>query len=172
MTIQPAVPAGTARKGFCLRDADSRSGSRLASRGAPRCSEESIQRAVVQLLTLTAKPDVAWTHVPNGEARHKGVAGKLKGMGVKPGWPDIMLIRQGRCYGLELKTAKGKLSPAQIAAHEALREAGCEVATAHGFDEAHRALLSWGLIRGSAGIATAAPSLPAGSPEGSRKRPP
>lgn len=150
MTIQPAVPAGTARKTVALRqDRCSVRAGRLAECVSARTSEESIQRAVVQLLTLTAKPDVAWTHVPNGEARHKGVAGKLKGMGVKPGWPDIMLIRQGRCYGLELKTTKGKLSPAQIAAHEALREAGCEVATAHGFDEAHRALLSWGLLRGS-----------------------
>ena len=112
-------------------------------------TEESIHRAVVQLLTLTRKPCVTFTHIPNGEIRAKGVGGKLKGMGVAAGWPDLMILAHGRAYGLELKRSKGKLSPAQIAAHDALRAAGCEVATAYGFDEAHRALASWGLLRGS-----------------------
>lgn len=110
-------------------------------------SEEAIHRAVVQLLERTAKIGVAWTHIPSGELRHPAVAGKLKGMGVKAGWPDLMLFASGRSWGLELKTAKGRLSPAQIAVHEDLRAAGVTLGVAYGLDQAIAQLKLWGLIR-------------------------
>lgn len=112
-----------------------------------RASEETIHRAVVDALARAAKPGIAWTHMPAGEARAKGVAGKLKGMGVKPGWPDLLIVKGGRLYGLELKTETGRVSPAQVAAHEALRAAGAEVAIAFGLDAALEQLARWGVLR-------------------------
>lgn len=55
-------------------------------------------------------------HVPNGGWRDKVVAAKLKASGVIPGVADLILdIARGGYHGLriELKTAKGKQSPAQ-----------------------------------------------------------
>lgn len=120
---------------------------RSAKSSAPKASEQSIQRALVDLLSRTARPGVAWTHMPAGEARHKGVAGKLKGMGTKPGWPDIIIIQAGQMYGLELKTEAGRVSPAQQQAHADLTAAGAIIAVAYGLDQAVQQLKEWGVVR-------------------------
>lgn len=121
-----------------------------------RPTEETIHRAVVDVLERAATPGIAWTHMPAGEARAKGVAGKLKGMGVKAGWPDLLIVKGGRLYGLELKTEagrgpaggrQGRLSPAQVAACAALRAAGAEIAVAYGLDAALDQLARWGAVR-------------------------
>lgn len=112
-----------------------------------RASEETIHRAVVDALARAAMPGIAWTHMPAGEARAKGVAGKLNGMGVKAGWPDLLIVKGGRLHGLELKTETGRVNPAQVAAHEALRAAGAEIAIAYGLDAALEQLACWGVLR-------------------------
>lgn len=109
--------------------------------------EEAIHRAVVELLQVSAVPGVAWTHMPAGEVRPISTGKKLKAMGTKPGWPDIILVKGGHFYGLELKTEDGRLSPAQVAAHEALAAAGATVAVAYGLDQSIEILKGWGLIR-------------------------
>lgn len=119
-------------------------GFRPRTRGSP---EETIHRAVVDVLARAAAPGVAWTHMPAGEARAKGVAGKLKGLGVQAGWPDLLIVTGGVLHGLELKTATGRLSPAQVAAHERLRAAGARIAVAYGLDEALDQLTRWGVLR-------------------------
>lgn len=113
----------------------------------PRQSEAAIQRAVVDLLGWAARPGVAWTHMPAGELRAAGVGGKLKALGVQPGWPDLQIIIGGRYYGLELKAEGGRVSPAQLAAHAVLRAAGAEIVVAHGLGEAMAALKRWGVLR-------------------------
>ena len=109
--------------------------------------EEMIHRAVVELLQASARPGVAWTHMPAGELRAPATAGKLKGLGTKPGWPDLQLIRDGRFYGLELKREGGKVSPAQIGAHQELRAAGATIAVAYGLDAAIAVLRQWEMVR-------------------------
>jgi hypothetical protein len=64
----------------------------------------------------------------------------LRGMGMKAGVPDILIVHDGRAYFCELKSAKGVLSDAQKATHEALRAAKCPVAVVRSLDE-FRALL-------------------------------
>ena len=119
-----------------------------ASPGAGhRASEEAIHRAVVQLLERAACANVAWTHMPAGEARGPGTGGKLKGLRLKPGWPDLLLVKAGRLYGLELKAAGGRGSAAQAGAHAALARAGATVAVAHGLDAAIAQLKTWGMVR-------------------------
>ena len=59
----------------------------------PRVSESKIQTALVKLIEIAAYPDVVWTHIPSGELRDKVTAAKLQGMGVKPGWPDLLFMR-------------------------------------------------------------------------------
>jgi hypothetical protein len=55
-----------------------------------------------------------WTHVANGEARDPRTAGKLKQMGLQPGWPDFVLVPpRGQLHCLELKRLGETLSDAQ-----------------------------------------------------------
>ncbi|MGA7611518.1 MAG: VRR-NUC domain-containing protein, partial [Xanthobacteraceae bacterium] len=62
--------------------------------------------------------------------------------------PDLILIKDGRTFGLELKAANGRVSPAQAQAHEEMRAAGAEVATVFGIDDALVQLERWQLLRG------------------------
>jgi hypothetical protein len=79
----------------------------------------------------------------------------LKSMGVVAGTPDLIIIKDGRTYGLELKVPGGRLTDAQKTAHEALRAAGAEVATADSLDAALRILELWGLLRGTTAMLVA-----------------
>jgi hypothetical protein len=110
-------------------------------------SEAAIHTTVVSHLKARCAPGVAWTHVPNGEARPGGTGGKLKAMGVKAGWPDLQFIVAGRALFLELKTDTGRVSAAQSAMHTTLRAAGAEVAVTHGLDAALAQLTRWGVLR-------------------------
>lgn len=79
-----------------------------------------------------------------------GGGGKIRGamlkrMGLQPGFPDLLLIYSGAPYGFELKAAKGSLTKAQIATHEALERAGMPVVTIRTLDDALSALAQWGI---------------------------
>jgi hypothetical protein len=115
-----------------------------------RHPEDDIQRAVVDHLTARPMPKLFAFHCPNGGWRSRTEAAILKGLGVVAGVPDLMLIRKGAVFGLELKAPNGWLSPAQIATQEAMRAAGVTVAVATGLDAALAQLESWGLLRGNA----------------------
>jgi hypothetical protein len=112
--------------------------------------EAAIQRAVFQHLRLRPAAGIFAFHTPNGGARRPIEAAILRGLGATAGVPDIIVIKDGRAYGLELKGPGGRLSAAQCAAHEALRAAGADVATADNIDDALRQLEDWHLLRGSA----------------------
>jgi hypothetical protein len=49
---------------------------------------------------------------------------------VRAGVPDVVAVKDGRTYALEIKPPGGRLTAAQSAAHGALRRAGAEVAVA------------------------------------------
>jgi hypothetical protein len=54
--------------------------------------------------------------IPNGGHRHIAVARKLKAEGVKPGVPDVFLAHPAKGKNgmfIEMKSAKGKVSPEQ-----------------------------------------------------------
>ena len=111
--------------------------------------EDQIQRAILEHLAFRAVRDAFWFHVPNGGWRSPIEARVFKGLGVKAGVPDLILIANGKPYGLELKTEGGRLTPIQRTAHVLLAAAGAEVATAYGLDQALEQLNRWGLLRGS-----------------------
>jgi hypothetical protein len=110
--------------------------------------EQEIQRLVFQHLAVRRMPGTIGFHPANGGFRRPAEAAILQGLGVLAGIPDVVLCRGGRMYCLELKVAGGRLSPVQRQVHDRLREAGAEVATAHGLDEALVQLERWGLLRG------------------------
>lgn len=78
-----------------------------------RQEEARLQGAVVQFLRTALPPRAIVFAVPNGGGRDKREAARLKWQGVLPGVPDLLTILDGRTFGIELKSAKGRLSDAQ-----------------------------------------------------------
>lgn len=102
-------------------------------------------------LNAGAHPELALLFaIPNGGARSKACAGKLKAEGVKSGVPDLCLpVARGGYFGLWLemkRTQGGKLSPEQKQWHRDLQIQGYHVATAKGFDEAQHSLATYLLL--------------------------
>jgi hypothetical protein len=114
-----------------------------------RQPEAADQRAVIQHLAWRARPGVFAFHVPNGGWRSRVEGAILKAIGTVAGVPDIICIFQGRVYALELKAGRGRLTDVQRVVHDRLREAGANVAVAHGIDQALAQLERWQLLRGT-----------------------
>jgi hypothetical protein len=74
----------------------------------------------------------------------------LRGLGAVAGVPDVLAIKDGRAFLLELKHGSGKLSPTQQACHDRLEAAGAVVGVAYGLDEAIAWCEARGLLRGKA----------------------
>jgi hypothetical protein len=110
--------------------------------------EAQIQRAVFQHFRARGAPGVFAFHPANGGYRKPIEAKILQGLGVTSGVPDVIAIKDGKTYALELKAEGGKLTQAQEQALIRLREAGAMATHAHGLDQALRVLESWGLLRG------------------------
>lgn len=119
---------------------------RLPPRAPTQPTEEQIHRTVVEHLERFAAPGVFYFHVPNGDIRHKGAAGRLKAMGTRAGVPDLVLIKGGHTYGLELKRPGEKQSDNQILVEGQWEHAGGTYAVAHGLDYALDTLREWGLL--------------------------
>jgi hypothetical protein len=97
--------------------------------------EDIIQRAVFEHLRLRCAPGVYAFHVPNGGARSPIEGAILKGLGVRAGVPDVIVVKDGRTYALEIKSPGGRLTAAQNDAHAALRAAGVTVVTCFSLDD-------------------------------------
>jgi hypothetical protein len=107
------------------------------------------QATLASLLTLAR---LTFFHIPNGEARSKAGAGRLKAMGVKAGAPDLFIAdappARPDCRGvfIEMKRTRNSkgLSPEQKIMGEKLRERGYTVLTCKGWQAAAVALRSLG----------------------------
>lgn len=82
----------------------------------------------------------------NGNFLHGSQASKKKLSGARAGWPDLVYILDSKYAGeprtvyIELKNAKGRLSPAQELLHDRMKRLGCEVYVVKALDgpEAYR----------------------------------
>jgi len=109
----------------------------MKRRGTP---EADLQRAVVQALRF-ALPRSAIIHHCANEVTDAGPRGAkrqaiLVGMGVHPGFADLMVLCDGRMLFLELKSQKGKLSPDQEAFRDAVMAQGHGWALVRSLDDA------------------------------------
>jgi len=109
-------------------------------------TEEQIHRSVVEWLERRGVAGLLFYHVPNGEVRHKGAAGKLKAMGTRSGVADLVLHHDGHTYFLEIKAPGGRQSPEQREFERRAELAGMTYAVAHGLDYALDTLRNWGLL--------------------------
>jgi hemin uptake protein HemP len=72
--------------------------------------EQQLQKAVLDHLRRRAVPCTFAFHPANGGARSPVEARILKSQGVVARVPDIIIVHDGKTYGLELKAAGGRLS--------------------------------------------------------------
>ena len=112
-----------------------------------RQPEAQLQRAVLEHLRRRGVRRLFVFHYPAGGWRSPVEAAILKSLGVIAGVPDVLIIHQGHLYALELKTAHGHLTGAQIETQERMRAAGATVATAVEIDAALERLEEWSLLR-------------------------
>lgn len=75
-------------------------------------------------------------HVPNGGSRNKIEAVQLRAQGLIAGVPDLIVLWEGKMYGIELKVEGGKLSDAQKKLHEVWLNTGIKVFVCWSFEEA------------------------------------
>ncbi|HEY2530277.1 MAG TPA: hypothetical protein VGJ20_20465 [Xanthobacteraceae bacterium] len=97
-------------------------------------SEDQFHLAVAELLDWCLIPPTFYTTFPAGYGKlGKGMAGKLKAKGMKPGMPDILIFHKAeqfkytRVVGLELKVKGNTASAKQRETHAALFAVGVRV---------------------------------------------
>jgi hypothetical protein len=131
----------------------------MKRRGTP---EADLQRAVVQALRVVL-PRTAIIHHCANEVTEAGPRGGkrqaiLVGMGVHPGFADLMVLCNGRVLFLELKSLKGRLSPAQESFRDAAMAQGHGWALVRSLDDALGALADHGFTtRAAAPVRRPAP---------------
>jgi hypothetical protein len=116
---------------------------------APTPSEFEIHCAVADVLRRWTTPGWRWTHIPSGEYRPKPTADRLQRMGLQVAWPDLILLSPipSRTHFLELKSAKGRLTPFQMSFAEWCHANEVQHAVAYSFKEAIDHLKNWGAVR-------------------------
>jgi hypothetical protein len=118
--------------------------------------EDAIQAAVVAHLVARGVPGLVFWHTPNssrlgGKRTKDGVpfeAIRLKLLGLRKGVADLILVHNGRCFALELKSEKGRPTEPQMAFISDFNAAGGNGCIVHGLDKALKVLEVWGLLRG------------------------
>jgi hypothetical protein len=109
-------------------------------------SEEEIHKALMEWAGYKEAEMPALKmlhHVPNGGKMPPGSAGKLKGMGMRRGVPDLVLpVPRDPHHGLylELKSPSGRVRPTQRWWLQALAEEGYAVEVAYRLDDAIEAV--------------------------------
>ncbi len=127
--------------------------------GVPKLSEHAEQVALFQWARQAAQsgehPELALMFaIPNGGARNRATAGRLKAEGVVAGVPDVCLPvarKTAHSLWIELKaTHGGRVSPAQRAFMDRLWGEGHHVVVAFGWLAARDAIVEYLLEGGDA----------------------
>jgi hypothetical protein len=109
--------------------------------------EESLQRTIVQHLTLRAASGVVWYHCPNGVSSSARTGARMKAMGIVAGVSDmVFLLPSGLSCFMEVKAPKGRLTPEQKVFRDRVEANGAQWAMVRTIDEALLKLKEWGII--------------------------
>jgi hypothetical protein len=115
--------------------------------------ESAIQTALVEYLHLMAPQRGFLFFSCANEAMGKAQSGagmgrmmRLRRMGLRSGVADMVIVKDGRAYFLEMKRRLGKQSANQLEFEADAIRAGAEYAVAHSFDEALKILKNWEVL--------------------------
>lgn len=117
---------------------------------AIRRPEQKLQQTVVLHLQARGVPGLVFWHTPNGGRRTSVEGAIFKSMGVRAGVSDLILVRAGKIFALELKAEGGRATEAQMEFISDIDRAGAFTALVEGLDAALATLEAWGLLRGIA----------------------
>jgi hypothetical protein len=127
----------------------------------PAPAEHVWQITLVGILDVGLAQGWQYSAFPAGEIRDLHVAAKLKAMGLKPGWPDLIFVNpDGIFHGLELKSRAAYrrrdngLSDAQRSFRDHAMACSWQWAVAGDLDDALAVLRSWGALRSKEGRVT------------------
>ena len=119
----------------------------------PSLKESDIQIQVADWLRLyESARDFIFFAVPNeGMGQAKTGAGlgrmaRLKRMGLRSGVADIVIVKAGQAYFLELKALGGRQSDKQILFEDDAWRAGSPYEVAYSFEEAQKIIREWAII--------------------------
>jgi hypothetical protein len=131
----------------------------------PIAPEAELQEAVADALDMLLLAPAMWAAYPAGHIQLSGqAAAKLARMGLKRGWPDVLVVHGGAVHGVELKrhgsglsrtrtvrTRRGSLRIAegQLDTFPRLEAAGMRLAVCDTVEAVLQALAAWGVpLRG------------------------
>lgn len=114
--------------------------------------ESQHQEIIVQHLEARCAKDATWLAVPNGMPSNPISVRHMKRQGLRPGAPDMLFLKRGHLYAIELKAEHtGKASPvtkAQARMSREIHNAGGTTAVCFGHEEAIERLEKWGVLVG------------------------
>lgn len=121
--------------------------NKATTRNKPRHIEDNIQIACVRWFTLQY-PEIAGLlhHSPNGGKRNAREAARFKQMGVRPGFPDLILLKPSGGFHflcIELKTATGKQSEYQKEYQRLVESIGGKYVICRSFDDFRKEVISY-----------------------------
>jgi hypothetical protein len=132
---------------------------------APEPFERDIHVACVRALGLLLLPPAVWFTYPAGAAQlSPPQMAAYSRVGLRRGFPDIMVIHDARIFGIELKSRRGVLSKTkvvrtasgaprmligQVERFAELEAAGMRIAICRSVDEVLAQIVRWGIpVRG------------------------
>lgn len=107
--------------------------------------ESALHKAVASYLKLVLCGNSWWTSIAHGEGGGKIRGAMWKVRGAKAGVPDILIVSNGWCYFIELKSEGGYLTPIQKECHRAIEVACAKVAVCRSIDDVAQSLTEWGI---------------------------
>jgi hypothetical protein len=114
-----------------------------------RLAEGEIQRALFQHLAARSAAHTFDFHVPNGGWRSPIEAAILKGQGVRPGVPDLIVTRT---TSPSRSNSRPRAADCRLRRSDRGDEGGrADVAVAHGLNAALRWLMERGILKGRVG---------------------
>lgn len=123
-------------------------GPRQRGTKPPLAREFATHCAIADTLRVSLAPGWLWTHFPSGEKRDTHAGARLKRMGLKPGFFDLLLIGpDGVHHWMELKAGNAPLSIPQLGFMQDLAVRNVPFAIARSYDEAIEQLRKWGAVR-------------------------
>jgi hypothetical protein len=124
-------------------------GKRQRGRRVAPPKEFLLHVSLAKILKVSMMPGWRYTHLPFGEYRDPITAGRLKAMGVTPGWPDFMFtgVRPPRIFWLELKRQGMGLNDNQKIVRDHLMDCGFMYLCTPSVDDAVGELKANGIVR-------------------------
>lgn len=100
-------------------------------------TETQIQSSIIDYLMLLENQGKLFMQRVNNTAIYDPIGRKFRSLakGTKKGFPDILVLKDGKCIGLEIKTNVGKQSKEQIEIEKDFKKHGAAYHVVRSLDE-------------------------------------